>query len=86
MNESLIHKANMRGFYPEKIVKDFKGRLYIIICIAEHSETGEPLMIYRELTKYKNCARPLEMFLSKVDKEKYPNAEQEYRFEVVCDE
>lgn len=57
--------------------------LYIIYDIAEHTETGEKLVIYHGLYKpFKLYARPLNMFMSKVDKEKYPNIKQEYRFEL----
>lgn len=64
------------------IYKHFKGDLYLVEDIAINTENGEDLVIYRAL--YDECklyARPLSMFLSKVDKEKYPNVKQRYRFE-----
>ena len=65
------------------IYKHFKGDYYLVEDIAINSETNEKMVIYRALygenTLY---ARPYDLFISKVDKEKYPNMDQEYRFEL----
>ena len=64
------------------IYRHFKGNLYRAIDVAKHSETGESYVVYRQMYGDESLwIRPLDMFLEKVDKEKYPDVEQEYRFE-----
>ena len=79
-------KHNYDRFFPREgeIWRHFKGNDYQVICIGEHTESKKPFVVYYRLsTPDKKHIRPLEMFMSEVDREKYPNATQEYRFERV---
>ena len=83
----------MRKIEVGRIYRHFKGSTYYIRHIAEHTETGEAMVVYSKIDlesksglgalKSKVYERPYTMFISKVDKEKYPDATQEYRFELL---
>ena len=75
-----------RKIYVNGIYEHFKGNKYKVLNIAEHTETGDKMVVYQALYgENKIYVRPYNMFISKVDIEKYPDVEQEYRFELVED-
>lgn len=63
------------------LYRHFKGDIMKVIEVAKHSETEELLVVYEHNGIV--WVRPYEMFVSKVDKDKYPEVKQEYRFELV---
>lgn len=69
-----------------RVYRHFKGKLYLVLDLATHSETGEQYVVYKAL--YGDCKtyiRPYLMFASGVDHEKYPDVQQEFRFQLVED-
>lgn len=73
----------MRELVIHGVYRHFKGKRYIVEDVALDSETGEEYVVYRQLYgERKLWVRPKQMFLSEVDREKYPEAAQKYRFEL----
>ena len=73
-----MNEIRINGIY-----RHFKGDYYLLCDVATHSETGEKYAVYRRL--YGDCrlrVRPLDMVLGEVDRDKYPDVSQKYRFEL----
>lgn len=71
---------------PQEMYRHFKGNIYQIRCLAKHCETGEMMVVYQAMyDTFQIYVRPLAMFMEEVDVEKYPDARQQYRFELLQD-
>ena len=67
--------------------KHFKGATYIVTDLAVNSETEEIMVVYKNFSDPSQVwVRPLDMFISKVDSEKYPDVKQEFRFKRIDNE
>ena len=73
-----MNELKINGIY-----RHFKGDYYLVVDVANHSETKEKHVVYRRLYGDGGLwIRPMDMFLSEVDHEKYPDVKQKYRFEL----
>ena len=74
----------VQHFKREWVSSETSEYLYKVLAFAQHTETGEKLVVYQGMyPPIKICARPYDMFMSEVDREKYPKIRQKYRFEKI---
>ena len=73
-----MRKLKINGVY-----RHFKGDYYIVLDVAQNSENNDKYVVYRALYgENKLWIREINMFLSEVDHDKYPDTDQKYRFEL----
>lgn len=72
---------------PQEMYRHFKGKQYQIRCLAKHSETGETMVVYQAMYEpFETYVRPLSLFMDEVDRVKYPDSRQKYRFVLLGEE
>lgn len=77
----------MRKIEIGKKYRHFKGKIYEVLCIANDAESLKKIVVYKALYGDNQIwVRDYDVFVSKVDKNKYPNVLQEYRFELIDDD
>ncbi len=82
-DENISKEAKILQGYHTELNRNID--IYKLGDLYYHDENLEDtLVLYKALYDDKGIyARPIDMFLSEVDKEKYPDIEQKYRFELV---
>lgn len=88
MNKGKVIKMASKRQAPVEgqIYKHFKGSLYRIVTIAVHTETSDKLVVYQSIEKPERVfARPLDMFMSEVDRLRYPLVKAKYRFTLLVE-
>lgn len=81
MKNVLSRKLKIHGIY-----RHFKGNYYLVEDVAIHSEDLTEYVVYRQLYGEGGLyIRPKDTFLSEIDREKYPNVKQKYRFELISE-
>ena len=85
MNNRVIRVGDIvQHFKREFVSYNTSEYIYKVVAFAQHSETGEKLVIYQGMYyPFKTCARPYDMFMSEVDHMKYPDIKQKFRFEKI---
>ena len=84
MTDNMMEETQAERMMPGDVVRHFKGNCYEILYFARDSETREEVVVYRALYGERGVwVRPKAMFFSPVDRAKYPDAPQDWRFERV---
>lgn len=80
IEKNTLNMQNMPNIKIGDTVRHFKGNLYLVLNLAEHTENGDYMIIYKALGTGKVYARPFEMFMSKIEEGREDKFNQKYRF------